>query len=169
MSRTLVLLRHAKSAWPDDVPDHERPLNKRGEHDAARVGRWLREREIAPDVALVSSALRTRETYELVAGELERAPRLQISDEAYAAGAGDLLDLVRKASDDVAQLLVIAHNPGIGTLASLIDDETSDVPERFQMRVDYRTSACAVFDVFTDWAELDPGRARLVTFTVPGR
>ncbi|WP_165367385.1 SixA phosphatase family protein [Phytoactinopolyspora endophytica] len=167
MSRTLVLLRHAKSSWPDDVPDHERPLNKRGKRDAAEVGRWLRGRDLELDVALVSSAQRTRETYQTLAGELKSPPEPQIRDEAYAAGAGDLLDLVRGVSDDVSALLVVAHNPGIGTLASLIDDETSDVPERFQMRVDYRTSACAVFDVYGSWTELDPGRARLVTFATP--
>ncbi|NEE02098.1 SixA phosphatase family protein [Phytoactinopolyspora halotolerans] len=167
MSRTLVLLRHAKAAWPDDVEDHERPLSKRGRRDAGEVGRWLRDRDIVVDAALVSSALRTRETYEALAGELKSPPEPQLLDEAYAAGAGDLLDLVRQVSDDVSTLLVVAHNPGIGTLASLIDDETSEVPERFQMRLDYRTSACAVFDVYRSWAELDPGRARLVTFTVP--
>ncbi|NED93987.1 histidine phosphatase family protein [Phytoactinopolyspora alkaliphila] len=167
MSRTLVLLRHAKSAWPDDVSDHERPLNKRGERDAASIGRWLRDRGLKPQRALVSSAQRTRATFDRVAAELEPPPELHVSDDAYAAGAGDLLDLVRETPDDVSQLLVIAHNPGIGTLASLIDDETSDVPERFQMRMDYRTSACAVFDVYCGWSELDPGRARLVTFTIP--
>jgi phosphohistidine phosphatase len=57
------------------------------------------------------------------------------------------LDLVIDVSDDVSSVVVIAHNPGIGTLANVLDDESTEVPERQQMRLSYRTSACAVFEL----------------------
>ncbi|WP_166355058.1 SixA phosphatase family protein [Phytoactinopolyspora limicola] len=166
MSRTLLLLRHAKSAWPDDVPDHERPLTGRGRRDAEQVGRWLQDSKLAPEFALVSSAQRTRETYERLAAQLDAPPRPQVTDAAYAAGVGDLLDLVRGFSIDVHRAILIGHNPGIGTLATLLDDESSDVSGRSEMRMGYSTAACAVFDVATEWAELNPGDARLTDFVV---
>ncbi|AYY15409.1 histidine phosphatase family protein [Actinobacteria bacterium YIM 96077] len=162
------MLRHAKSAWPDeDVSDRERPLTTRGGRDAAAVGRWLRDQALAPQLALVSGARRTRETYDGMAGELDPAPELQVADAAYAAGTGDLLDLVRDIPDDVSSAILIGHNPGIATLASLIDDEATDVPERQQMRLNFRTAACAVFEVDGHWSGIDPGTARLVAFAVP--
>ena len=62
--RRLVLLRHAKSEWPD-VADHERPLAKRGRRDAPVVGRWLAESGYAPDAVVCSTARRARETWTL--------------------------------------------------------------------------------------------------------
>ncbi|MFE6686352.1 SixA phosphatase family protein [Streptomyces sp. NPDC057743] len=75
----LIVLRHAKSAWPEGVPDHERPLAGRGRRDAPAAGRWLRQRHCAPDVVLCSTSRRTRETWERIAAELgpsepEQAP-----------------------------------------------------------------------------------------------
>lgn len=167
MARTLLLLRHAKSAWPDGVADHDRALTGRGRRDATEVGRWLAENSLIPELALVSSAQRTRETYEELAAALPGAPKPAVSDSAYAASAGELLDVVRGIAADVSVALLVAHNPGIGTLATLLDDESTDVPARFDMRLNYRTSACAVFTVDRAWAELDPATAQLVSFVVP--
>src|SRR6202035_2354332 len=60
--RTLVLLRHAKSAYPAVVADHERPLAPRGEREAGLAGDWLRAHLPAIDAVLCSTATRTRET-----------------------------------------------------------------------------------------------------------
>lgn len=167
MSRTLVLLRHAKSAWPDDVTDHERPLAGRGRRDAPAVGRWLHSQGVVPQIALVSSARRTVQTYDLLATELSGAPEPTVTDEAYAAGAGDLLDLVRSLRADVGSAIVVAHNPGIGTLANVLDDESSVVAERSRMRHEFPTSAVAVFKFPGTWSELEPGTAELTAFAVP--
>ena len=160
VSKTLVLLRHAKSAWPDGVADHERPLAGRGRRDAPAVGRWLRDHELTPQVALVSSARRTVETFVLVSAELPVAPQDTVTDAAYAAGAGELLDLLRGLPEDVESALLIGHNPGIGTLVGLLDD--SEGP-----RLAFPTSALAVFEVGTSWADLDPSTAQLSAFAVP--
>lgn len=167
MSRTLVLLRHAKSAWPDDVADHDRPLAGRGRRDAPEAGRWLRRHDVAPQVALVSSARRSVQTYDLVAAEIPGAPDPTVTDDAYGASAGDLLDLVRSLRSGVENAIVVAHNPGIGALANILDDESSALPERVRMRHEFPTSALAVFDVPSTWSELDPGAARLIAFAVP--
>src|ERR1035441_5301802 len=72
-TRQLVLLRHAKSAWLD-VPDHDRPLAKRGLRDAPGAGRWLRQAGYVPDLVVCSTARRTSETWELAAAELGASP-----------------------------------------------------------------------------------------------
>ena len=65
--KRLLLLRHAKSAWPDGVEDHDRPLSDRGRRDAPRMGAYIAAAGLRPDFALVSSARRTQETWALVA------------------------------------------------------------------------------------------------------
>ncbi|HET6729423.1 MAG TPA: histidine phosphatase family protein [Jiangellaceae bacterium] len=160
MPKTLILLRHAKSAWPDGVADSQRPLAKRGRRDAPAAGRWLRERDLAPEIALVSSARRAVETFELVAAELPVRPRETVTDAGYGASVGDLLDLVRGLTDDVVSALVVGHNPGIGRLADILDESERSTGA-------FPTSALAVFDVGGHWAGVDPGAARLVAFAVP--
>ncbi|MFK0293496.1 SixA phosphatase family protein [Streptomyces sp. NPDC090442] len=88
----LIVLRHAKSAWPEGVPDHERPLAGRGRRDAPAAGRWLWQQHCAPDVVLCSTSRRTRETWARVAGELgtteqEQAPQASQTPQALRPSA----------------------------------------------------------------------------------
>lgn len=167
VAKTLVVVRHAKSGWPDGVVDHERPLNKRGRRDAPAVGSWLAEGGLRPDAALVSSALRTRQTFDLIAAELPDAPAAEFRDDIYHASTGDLLDVVRGAGDDAECVLLIGHNPSVGRLANLLDDESTAVPERGRMQLEFPTSATASFEWDGPWEAINPGEARLIAFGVP--
>jgi phosphohistidine phosphatase len=82
--RRLILLRHAKSDWPEG-PDLDRPLAKRGRRDAPRIGRWLHEHGYRPDVVICSAARRTQQTWELIAPELGGSPSVRFEPRAYAA------------------------------------------------------------------------------------
>lgn len=160
MPKTLVVLRHAKSAWPDGVADHDRPLSDRGRRDAPAVGRWLREQGVIIELALVSSARRTVETADLVLAELDPPPHRLVSDEVYHAGAGDLLDRVRSLPDNVGTVLIIGHNPSVGMLASVLDSSSRGLME-------FKTSAVAIFDLGAHWADANAGSARLRASAVP--
>jgi phosphohistidine phosphatase len=160
MPKTLVVLRHAKSAWPDGVADHDRPLSGRGRRDAPAVGRWLCDQKVAVELALVSSARRTVETADLVDAELRSPPRRVVSEDVYHAGAGDLLDRIRELPDDVSTAMVVGHNPSVGMLASVLDDSSGGLLE-------FKTSAVAVFEIGDRWAEANAGGARLVASAVP--
>ena len=116
-TRRLILLRHAKSAWPD-VPDLDRPLAKRGRRDAPRIGRWLHEHGYQPDVVVVSAACRTRQTWDLVAPELGGSPAVHFEPRAYAASALSLLYLAQELPARYRTALLIAHNPGLSELAA---------------------------------------------------
>lgn len=169
---TLHVLRHAKSSWPLGVPDERRPLNDRGRRDAPVAGQLLAERGVI-DIALVSPAQRTRETFALVAAELPTAPEVLIDERIYAAGLGSLMDLLSEVDDDVDHVLLVGHNPGMEMLAWHLaaPDEGSDYDS---MMSKYPTSGLARIELPVRWGQLPdvsgPGAepvGRLVSFDVP--
>lgn len=164
-ARQLVVMRHARAEPGGDI-DHARELAQRGWDDAFEAGRWLADRGLVPDAALVSSARRTTSTWLAVAegGSFDVEPTP--SDTLYNAGPETALDLVREAGDDVHALLVIGHNPTIAYLAQLLDDGTGDEDAGRQMAVGFPAGALAVFEVAGPWAALDLASVPLVAFHV---
>lgn len=161
-----MLLRHAKSAWPD-VPDHERPLAGRGRRDAPVAGRWLRATGSGPDEVICSTARRARETWQLAAAELTVVPPVTFDDRVYAATSGGLLDLARQASDDVRSLLLVGHDPGLQDLALELAGPGGDAAGLARLRAKFPTAAVAVLSFEGGWPELRPAAARLTAFVVP--
>lgn len=162
VTRRLIVLRHAKSAWPDGVPDHERPLGPRGLRDAPKLGGWLRDNGYVPEHVLCSTARRTKDTWAWVAGELPSEPQVDYDDELYGAGPEEFLDAIRRIPDSVTTLAVVGHEPGVSELTLLLagyGDDTRQVQTKFP------TGAAAVLDTGDSWAGL--GSARLVAFFRP--
>jgi phosphohistidine phosphatase len=169
-TRQLILLRHAKSDWPD-VPDRERPLAKRGRRDAPRIGRWLHEHGYQPDVVVVSAARRTRQTWDLVAPELGGSPAVRFEPRAYAASALTLLYLAQELPSRYRTALFIAHNPGLYDLANSLAAPpgmgratTGNGP---RPQISLPTAAVAVLEFSGDWPSLTPGQARLTDHIIP--
>ena len=165
-TRRLVLLRHAKSDWPD-VPDRDRPLAKRGRRDAPRIGRWLRERGYEPDVVVCSNARRTKQTWELLAPRLGGSPSVRFEPRAYAASAQTLLYLARELPSRYRTALLIAHNPGTADLANSLAEPPAVNGEFSPAGLRFPTAAVAVFDFDGTWPHLSPGQARLVDYIIP--
>ena len=165
-TRRLILLRHAKSDWPD-VPDRDRPLAKRGRRDAPRIGRWLHERGYQPDAVVCSAARRTRQTWELVAPELGGSPSVTFEPRAYAASAQTLLYLARELPGKSRAALLIAHNPGIAELAAELAEPAAGNGQLDPAGLKFPTAAVAVLEFDGNWPGLSPGRARLVDYIVP--
>ncbi|MBB5926186.1 SixA phosphatase family protein [Streptomyces echinatus] len=164
--RRLLVLRHAKSDWPDGVEDHRRPLAPRGLRDAPAAGRALAAGSL-PDLALCSTAVRARRTWELVSAEWATPPPVHYDRRLYAADVGDLLEVVHEVPADVRTLLLIGHNPGLEELVrALAADGLDDTLDR--LREKFPTSAIAVLTWHgTGWPALAPGAALLTSFTVP--
>lgn len=164
--RRLVLLRHAKSDWPDGLDDHERPLAERGRRDAPRMGAYLAAEHLLPDLVLVSSAARTRETFDLLApalGPLESRTEPRI----YEAPAERLLGVVRETPDSVRTLMLVGHNPGMEDLARLLVG-FGDRYAFARMQEKYPTSGLAVIDLSAEsWSEAVPREGRLDRFVTP--
>ena len=115
---TLSLLRHAKSNWDDpSLKDFERPLSKRGENAAPRVGAYMAVQGLAPDLVLCSPAVRARQTLGLVLPRLAGGPTVVYEENFYLAAPSVLLARVRKVEAKVRHILIVGHDPGMQGLA----------------------------------------------------
>ncbi len=162
--RTLVLLRHGKSAYPPGVPDHRRPLADRGRRQASLAGEHLRNLMPGFDLVLCSTAERTRQT--LAATGLAAGTTVDFRDEIYAAEADEILDIVSALPDSVHTLLVVGHFPGVADLAEAMAGPDSDRDALDRIGRKFPTSAFAIIHGTGRWSDL-PHTARLVSFTVP--
>ncbi|TLS44021.1 histidine phosphatase family protein [Streptomyces montanus] len=165
--RRLVVLRHAKSAWPEGIPDHERPLAPRGRRDAPAAGHALADAGWLPDLALCSTARRARQTWELAAAQWATPPPVRHDPQLYAADVPELLAAVREVPAEVRTLLLIGHNPGLEELVlTLAGDCLNDALD--DVRTKFPTSAIAVLAWHgATWRSLGPGTALLTSMTVP--
>ncbi len=163
MTLTLVLIRHAKSDWGDPgLPDHERPLNKRGRRDAPRMGRWITEKDLVPTQVFCSDAARTRETLDLMLPHWPEPPRVSHTAELYHATPDAMLQVLARADADRVGL--IGHNPGIGGLADYLARE---VPAHSRW-VDFPTTSVAALRFnLASWAELEEASGVVAAFAVP--
>ncbi|MCG9916337.1 MAG: histidine phosphatase family protein [Phenylobacterium sp.] len=142
----LILLRHGKAERESlSGDDFARRLTPRGVKDARTAGERLTDMGFAPDLALVSTAARTRETWEALKGACPTCV-MQFYDDLYHAEAQTVLDRVREAAASAKVLMVIGHNPGLHELVLrlLIEGGASaDLLRAAQGR--FPTSAAAVF------------------------
>lgn len=165
-STRLLVVRHAKSAWPPGVPDRERPLGPRGQRDAPRMGRRIRELVGTLDLAVISPTRRTQQTWELMNHELDHRGPVEIDQRIYDAWGGHMIDLVAQLPDQARTVLVLGHEPGVSELVlSLSGPGNPDLRRRVATK--FPTCAVAVLSAGQSWAELRPGQAELETFTTP--
>jgi phosphohistidine phosphatase len=163
----LILFRHAKSAWPEGVADHDRPLGPRGQQATPLMARWLVAAQLRPDLVLVSSARRTRETWSLIASEMPGIPS-KSEPRIYEASYERLLGVLRALPVELGTVMMVGHNPGMQELALALSSGLGDkVEARMRLRRKYPTAGVAVLDFDGDWAELIPGVARLTHFQTP--
>ncbi|MEU0117762.1 histidine phosphatase family protein [Streptomyces bobili] len=164
--RRIVLFRHAKADWPQ-VTDHERPLADRGRQDAAVAGRKLTDSGIAVDLALCSTATRTRETWKLAVHELPHRPRTVYEERIYEASPGELIALLNEVPDDVRNLVLVGHNPGIEGLAEVLSGTAEEDARERMTRRGFPAAAYAVLTFDGSWKSLEPGTASLVDYWAP--
>jgi phosphohistidine phosphatase len=158
--KNLLLMRHAKSSWKDDsLPDHQRPLNKRGERDAPRMGELLQEQDIRVDAILCSTAVRARETANGLLQAYTFEGEVQHFDDLYHADPETIVSILNQLPGDTGSAMVIAHNPGLDEFLELMCDE-----------YDHMSTAC-VADIgfpIERWIELRPViKGRLLHFWKP--
>ncbi|MET9888139.1 histidine phosphatase family protein [Streptomyces sp. NPDC006430] len=164
--RRIVLLRHAKADWPE-VSDHDRPLAERGRHDAPAAGLKLAETGITFDLALCSTAVRTRETWKLAVQELPHRPRTVYEERLYDASPGELIALLNETSDEVTDLLVIGHNPGMHALADALAGSAQGDTLTRMSRTGFPTGALAIVSFTGSWKSVEHGVGTLLDYWTP--
>lgn len=162
----LILLRHAKAEPADTLADHLRPLALAGRRQATGVGSALAEAGLVPDAVLVSSAIRTRQTWDLVRGGLGLpADVATLSDAVYDAGVRELLELVRASAG--TRLLVVGHEPTVSQTAATLADADSDAAVVARVRSGVPTATYSVLSSERPFADWTPGSIRLRTVVSP--
>ena len=158
--KTLLLLRHAKSSWKQSgQPDHERPLNKRGKKEAPKVGKYLKENDLSPDLILSSTARRAHDTAQAVAEGCGFEGQIDLYQDLYLSDTACYLDILRRLPDDARQVLVVGHNPDIEELLTMLTDLSEHMT----------TAALAVINLpISSWQELSEATdGSLQTLWVP--
>lgn len=108
----MILMRHAKSSWEDDVADFDRPLNRRGLRDAPRIATELLNRGWCPDMVAHSAALRTTQTWELMASYFPEVTQVVSSRSLYHGSPADIRQVAESLPTSCGTSLIIGHNPG---------------------------------------------------------
>jgi phosphohistidine phosphatase len=123
--KTLLILRHAKSDWGDSrLPDHDRPLNKRGKQEAPLIGELIRAQNLTPDLILSSSAKRARRTAELAAEACGYVGEILHSRDLYLAGPEGYIEVINIMAEDENIVMVVGHNPGMEELVDALTGES---------------------------------------------
>ncbi len=111
---TLYLLRHGNAGFGGPAQqDRDRTLNPAGEHAAILVGRYLAQRPVRLDLALCSTAQRTRQTWALVAAELDDPPEAEFDEALYLCSGAALQQRLRELPVEAETVMIIGHNPGL--------------------------------------------------------
>jgi len=163
MSLTLILMRHAKSAWDDpELDDFERPLNGRGRQSAEAIGQWLVTQGHLPDTVLVSGARRTVETWERMSGHMPETAAMESSPALYLAGPDIILNVLKSRKSP--SIMVICHNPGIAEFAKLVAKASPDDRRYAQ----YPTAATAVISFEAkQWEDVRWHSGQVIDFIAP--
>jgi phosphohistidine phosphatase len=145
------------------MSDHDRPLNARGRDDASRLGTYMARNALVPDHVIVSSALRTRETWELVSRAFERPPTAIYDNRLYDASPQSIFGVIQETGATVRDLMTVGHNPGLQALtAALISPEAES---RRRLLQKFPTASLAVIQFErADWASIQARSGRLERF-----
>ena len=170
--RRLMLLRHAKTE--NDAPsgrDQDRRLDERGRKDAAEVGGWMAAHPPFPDLVLVSTAVRSEQTWDIVGDAMSGAgqrPKVRLMAELYGADPSDLLRIIHTvATEDPKRLLLVGHNPGLHELAFALTG-SGKAEARSALADNLPTSGLAVIDFdIDDWRDVSFRSGRLELFVSP--
>ena len=153
------------------MEDFDRPLNARGRAAAPRMGAYMKSKRYEPELVLCSSAVRTRETLDLVMPYFSPAPKVRALKTLYLAEWSAILKTLHDVPKGTQSVLVVGHNPGIERLAVALALNPSGAAERGRaesLAEKYPTAALAVFDFDgNDWTSVKPGQGRLLDYVRP--
>ena len=157
--KNLFLLRHAKSSWGNAaLGDFDRPLSKRGISNAIQLSEYIQKHSISFDLVLSSPSERTQSTLDLVMSSLDPIPTSNLKECIYHASASSLTQLITDQDDEINNLLIIGHNPGLHILTETLTNESI---------VKFPTCAFAKITNFNHWKDVDTGILTLESVITP--
>ncbi len=163
--RTILLLRHAKSAWDNPaLADADRPLAKRGRRDTPRIARTIAASKWMPDAIISSPALRARQTAALVADSIQFGGEIKLDARLYPGDGAGFFAVLRSLPPSVMRPLLVGHNPALESIAAALSQTSEEHNATFKIP----TAGLLCFDVHrSDWGRLTPGDGVLRWFLIP--
>lgn len=160
MTRTVLLVRHAKSSWENLLlADKDRPLNARGERVSLNMGKYLAEQKLLPDLVYSSPALRAWQTSLRLTAAFPHPVDIQINDALYEAEPSDWWATLRSLPDEAGCVLLTGHNPAMHLLVCELADFL--VPK-------FPTCSIAVVEVnCLHWADVQRADVRVRELLIP--
>ncbi|MDP3010411.1 MAG: histidine phosphatase family protein [Methylococcales bacterium] len=163
MSRELWVLRHAKAEQNITIDDFDRALKKRGKQAAQRMGEWLKQQQLIPDLVISSPAKRAITTAKRVLEAMD-APEVTITEDkrVYAEGFERLKTVLAECPAEAQRVLLVGHNPELeDLLVHLVGiDQLPDSDKLLP------TTAFARLEMPDDWTQLSAGSAQLLSITL---
>ena len=150
--KTLLVMRHAKSSWSKPgLADFDRPLNERGKLAAPKMGEFIRDQGLIPQLIISSTAKRAKKTAEIFAESCGYDSSIEFESNFYLASPETYIEVLswQQQSDPI---MVIGHNPGLENLVYVLTGETEAMP----------TAAIAQIEIsINDWSEIVSGRGEM--------
>lgn len=166
--RRLMLLRHAKAERPEGVTDHDRPLAARGQRESEAMGIYMAEQGLVPDLAIVSTARRTQETWLRVLPAFATKIPLRNDVNLYEASIEEVIGIIGKTESSVNVLMLVGHNPAIAEVALALVRKKHPSSALSELQQDYPTAGLAIIDFDAEsWEEVAVSRGRLERFETP--
>jgi len=160
--KILYLLRHAKSSWSNiELPDFQRPLNKRGKNDAPLIGRILATKKANIDLIVSSPAKRAKLTAKKVAKNIAYLKdKIVFNQDLYEAHIVDVLNAIHKIPNEINSLMLVGHNPTFTDLANMLcsDFNTENIPT---------AGVLALSFPYESWSEIEENKGNFLFFEYP--
>lgn len=164
MSRELWLLRHGKAERFDSSEDYDRPLKRRGKNETKRIGEWLKEGQLLPDVVISSPATRAISTAKIVCDVIGiNHQNIQQEKRLYDEGLVRIKSVLADCPATFSRVLLVGHNPELEDLLTYLLNE-ADLPDVKKL---FPTAALARLILPDDWSQLEQGCAQLLSITYP--
>lgn len=154
--KTLLLIRHAKSDWPEDMDDFDRPLTELGNINAPKMAEFLRQHEVPIDAFVSSPALRAKETCQLFSEVYDK--NYTTNDKLYRPSEANFLSVIFDTDDRINHLALFSHNNGISNFANSLSDEIVNLP----------TSGVAAYEIDCEhWSDFENAPKKFLFFYSP--
>ena len=148
--KTLLILRHAKSSWKHPgLADHDRPLTRRGNRDAPRIGLLLLRQALTPDLIVSSTAVRAHSTAVQVAERSGCGRPVELDRQLYLAEPEAIVEVVRSLGGAASRVLVVGHNPGLEELVARLTGRTEALPTAALVQIELPLAEWAALRAFT--------------------
>lgn len=160
--KRLILFRHAKSSWDDEtLTDHERPLAPRGKESVPKMGKFLKQEKLFPQLILCSTAKRAKETLSIFINEIKEKIPIRIEKSIYTDGLTGIIDLLQTLPASIDFVMMIGHNPDFEEAAGFFTQGYFPYKK-------FSTGSIALIEFnIKNWKEVDEGKGSLVLYKSP--